>query len=52
MAKKLALTELGKIMIEAAGLEACRLAYGSTDPMFIALAALDYQDINPDGTLN
>ncbi len=46
------LIELGKIMLEDAGEEACMEAYQTDDPYFVGLQALGYGDINEDGSVN
>ncbi len=43
---------LGSIMLKEVGEAACREGYGTTDPFWVGRAALDYGDINEDGTLN
>lgn len=50
--KRLTYVELGKIMLEKFGEEACRKGYGTTDPEWVGRYALQYRDINRDGTLN
>ena len=50
--KPLTLTELGNIMLEKCGKEACQKGYGTTDPEWVGRYALQYNDINRDGTLN
>lgn len=44
--------ELGKIMLAEAGEEACQSGYQTTDPVEVGRLALEYGDINRDGTLN
>lgn len=44
--------ELGRRMIKACGVAACRHGYGTSDPQEVGKQALAYGDINPDGTLN
>lgn len=44
--------ELGKIMLDQAGEEACNSGYGTTDPEWVGRYARQYGDINPNGTLN
>jgi hypothetical protein len=45
--------ELGDIMLREVGEDACRKAYGTTDPWGVGYAAVEYGDINgDDGTLN
>lgn len=44
--------ELGKIMLEQAGEAACNSGYGTTDPETVGRYAIQYGDINPNGTLN
>jgi len=44
--------ELGNIMLKTAGAEACQKGYGTTDPEWVGRYALDYCDINRDGTTN
>lgn len=44
--------ELGKIMLAEAGEEACQAGYETTDPEWVGRYALQYGDINRDGTLN
>lgn len=48
----LSYVELGNIVLQAAGPEACQAGYGTTDPEWVGRYALQYRDINPDGTLN
>lgn len=43
---------LGEIMLREAGLEACQRGYKTTDPEWVGRYALEYGDINSDGTLN
>lgn len=45
-------TELGYIMIAAAGRDACLAGYLTDDPRTVGRLALQYGDINTDGTLN
>ena len=49
---RLPYAELGKIMLEACGVEACQGGYQTTEPEAVGRYALQYGDINPDGTLN
>jgi hypothetical protein len=49
---RLSYVELGNIMLKTAGKDACQKGYGTTDPETVGRYALDYGDINPDGTLN
>ena len=51
---QLSLAELGRIMVEAVGVEACTHGYRipSHDLEEIGRQALMYRDINRDGTLN
>lgn len=44
--------ELGLIMLEEAGEQACQEGYGTIDPEWVGRYALEYGDINADGTLN
>lgn len=44
--------DLGTIMLREAGEDACREGYGTTDPEWVGRYALQYGDINRDGTLN
>lgn len=44
--------ELGNIMLEKCGAEACKKGYGTTDPEWVGRYAIDFCDINRDGTLN
>jgi hypothetical protein len=44
--------ELGNIMLREAGAEACQSGYGTTDPYFVGVYALQFGDIRGDGTLN
>ena len=44
--------ELGAIMLVEAGADACQAGYGTIDPYFVGRAAVEYGDINMDGTLN
>jgi hypothetical protein len=44
--------ELGRIMLEQAGEQACQDGYGTTDPEWVGRYALDFGDIRRDGTLN
>lgn len=50
--ERLTYRELGEIMLKEAGSEACQKGYGTTDPEWVGRYALDFCDINPDGTLN
>lgn len=50
--KRLSYTELGEIMLKEAGEAACQKGYQTTDPEWVGRYALDFRDINPDGTLN
>lgn len=52
MPNKLTFAELGKIMLEKYGAEACKKAYDSIDPFWVGRSALEWNEINPDGTLN
>ena len=45
-------SDLGYVMLSQAGEEACQDGYGTTDPYWVGTYALQYGDINPDGTLN
>ncbi len=49
---KKTLIELGAIMLREAGAEACQSGYGTTDPYFVGVYALQFGDIRGDGTLN
>lgn len=49
---RLSYVELGNIMLATAGQDACRRGYGTTDPEAVGQYALQYNDINPDGTTN
>jgi hypothetical protein len=44
--------ELGEIMLATCGSASCQKGYGTTDPEWVGRYALDYCDINKDGTLN
>lgn len=44
--------DLGRIVLAEAGEEACLGGYGTTDPEWVGRYALEYGDINIDGTLN
>jgi hypothetical protein len=46
------MVELGDIMLREAGEDACQEGYGTTDPYWVGYYALEYGDINGDGTLN
>lgn len=46
------LRQLGQIMLQEAGVEACQDGYGTTDPEWVGRYAIEYGDINLDGTLN
>jgi hypothetical protein len=50
--KRFTFTDLGNIMLEKAGAEACQSGYGTTDPEWVGRYALEYKDIEADGTLN
>ena len=50
--ERLSYTELGNIMLKEAGAEACQSGYQTVDPEWVGRYALQYGDINPDGTLN
>jgi hypothetical protein len=43
---------LGRIMLTHAGEDACFDGYGTVDPYWVGRYALEYGDINADGTLN
>jgi hypothetical protein len=49
---RLSYTELGNIMLRSCGHEACEKGYGTTDPYWVGRYAVEYCDINRDGTLN
>ena len=49
---RLTLIELGDIMLREAGEDACLEGYQTTDPEWVGRYALEYGDVNPDGTLN
>lgn len=44
--------QIGEAMLNAVGTSACVSAYGTDDPYWVGRYALDFGDINPDGTLN
>lgn len=44
--------QLGEIMLNEAGEDTCAFSYGTTDPYWVGRHALDFGDINSDGTLN
>jgi hypothetical protein len=44
--------QLGKAMLDKVGEEACLEGYGTADPYWVGVYAREYNDINPDGTLN
>lgn len=44
--------ELGQIMLDKVGADACQKGYGTTDPYWVGVHALQFCDINQDGTLN
>lgn len=44
--------ELGLIVLTEAGVEDCQSGYGTTDPEWVGRYAIEYGDINFDGTLN
>lgn len=44
--------ELGNIMLEEAGADACQGGYGTVVPEQVGIFALVHGDINEDGTLN
>lgn len=46
------LAELGQIMIDSHGTVVVEDVYGTTDPTLVGRHALDYGDINGDGTTN
>lgn len=46
------MVELGNIMLEEVGAQACLEAYETVEPYFVGVQALGYGDINKDGTLN
>lgn len=43
---------LGQIMLDTVGAEVCQAAYQTTDPEWVGRYALDFGDINRDGSLN
>lgn len=49
---KKTMIELGNIMLREAGAEACQSGYGTTDPYYVGMYALQYGDIRPDGATN
>lgn len=51
-AEKLSFVQLGNIMLQASGNAACLRGYGTTDPEWVGRYAIQYNDIQPDGTLN
>ena len=50
--QRLPYAELGAIMLRECGTEACQSGYQTTEPESVGRYALQYGDINPDGTLN
>ena len=44
--------ELGKIVLSEIGAEECQSAYLTIEPEWVGRYALNYGDINRDGTLN
>ena len=44
--------ELGNIMLTEAGEPACLAGYKTNDPEWVGALALQFGDINADGTLN
>lgn len=48
----LTLADLGRIMLAEAGEQACQDGYLTTDPYWVGRYALEYGDINADGTTN
>ena len=50
--QRLPYAELGAIMLRECGAEACQRGYQTTEPEWVGRSALQYGDINPDGTLN
>ncbi len=50
--KRLPYVELGKIVLQSVGEDACRNAYGTADPGRVGQYALQAGDIEPDGFLN
>jgi hypothetical protein len=54
--KNLTFAELGRIMLDQVGEEKIRKGYNITDPENeldgVGRAAIQWRDINPDGTLN
>ena len=44
-------TALGRIVLAASGETACREGYGTTDPHWVGFYAVQYGDIDTDGTL-
>jgi len=49
---RLSLLDLGLIMLREAGEQACFAGYGTTAAQWVGRYALEFGDINPDGTLN
>jgi hypothetical protein len=43
---------LGEIMLAQCGAEACQKGYNTIDPYWVGYNAIQFNDINPDGTLN
>jgi hypothetical protein len=44
--------ELGNIMLRRCGAAACQAGYGTTDPEWVGRYAVQYGDIQRDGTVN
>lgn len=44
--------ELGKIILDECGEDACMAGYGTVDPEWVGRYGIAYGDINYDGTLN
>lgn len=49
---RLPYVELGNKMLAALGAETCQKAYSTNDPEWVGRYALQYGDINGDGTFN
>jgi hypothetical protein len=52
MKGRLSFIDLGKIMLNQFGDAACQAGYGTVDPEWVGRNAVQYGDINRDGTLN
>jgi hypothetical protein len=44
--------QLGQILLEKFGADACQNGYGTTEPYWVGYYGVKFRDINRDGTIN